>query len=229
MRCDANTFDGTPQQVARRLLGHSLVRKIHGQRLSGIIVEVEAYLSQNDPASHSAIGRKNRNASMFGPAGLLYVYTIHTRHCLNVVTEPEGTGSAVLIRAIEPIEGIQWMSEHRNRPAFDQRSSHPKSITQQSKTTSLLRELSSGPGRLCEALQVDLKQDGLDLLTSDQVWIEQPSQAVIDRQWKAVESNRIGISKGVELGLRWFIDGHQLVSGCARQHSQGRHWRFGAA
>lgn len=226
MRCDADFFAGTPQQVARRLLGHSLVRQIHGQRLSGIIVEVEAYLSQNDPASHSAIGRKNRNASMFGSAGRLYVYTIHTRHCLNVVTEPDGIGSAVLIRAIEPIEGIQSMSSHRKRPTFDQRSRPQKSMTQPSMPTNLLRELSSGPGRLCEALQVDLKQDGLDLLTSDQVWIEQPLQAVINRQWNTVESNRIGISKGVELGLRWFIDGHQLVSGCARQHTQGRHWRF---
>lgn len=220
MRCDSAIFDGATQQVAKRLLGHTLVRHIDGRRLSGIIVEVEAYLAENDPASHSAVGPKRRNASMFAQPGTLYVYTIHTRHCLNVVTLPQNVGSAVLIRAIEPVDGIQQMLKHRRRSRQDDQSALP---------TSLLRELTSGPGRLCEALQLDLRHDGLDLKASDSVWIEPPHNVVNCTTWKMVESNRIGISKGTDLGLRWFIDGHQLVSGCARQHSAGRHWRFVAS
>ncbi|MFO0943456.1 MAG: DNA-3-methyladenine glycosylase [Pirellulales bacterium] len=220
MPCDFSIFEGTTQQVAKRLLGHTLVRSHLRERLSGIIVEVEAYLAENDPASHSAVGRRNRNASMFNSAGSLYVYTIHTRHCLNIVTLPEHVGSAVLIRAIEPLEGVATMLKNRRRPDVNE-----DAII----STSQLRELTSGPGRLCEALQIDLQHDGIYLTSSEEVWIEPPVEQVANSKWKKVESNRIGISKGVDLGLRWFIDGHQLVSGCARQHSAGRYWRFGSS
>jgi DNA-3-methyladenine glycosylase len=209
-------FSGSPPSVAQRLLGCSLVRRIGNRRLSGIIVEVEAYLGCDDPASHSAKGRKNRNASMFESAGKLYVYTIHARHCLNVVTELAGVGSAVLIRAIEPVEGLQMMS-HLRGIALPENSS--QSVT-------WLRSLTSGPGRLCQALAVNLDHDGIDLRHSEEIWIEQPAEVVLTIKWKLANSVRIGISQAADLPLRWFIDGHHLVSGRANVHDQGRTWRF---
>jgi DNA-3-methyladenine glycosylase len=192
------------------------VRRIGNQRLSGIIVEVEAYLSHGDPASHSAKGLKTRNASMFDSAGKLYVYTIHSRHCLNVVTEPEGIGSAVLIRAIEPLEGWQAMSQLRGVALPEQPS----------QSVAWLRQLTSGPGRLCQALAVNLDHDGIHLSNSQEIWIEQPIDAVLAANWTLTNSTRIGISQAADLPLRWFIDGHQLVSGRASDHRRGRTWRF---
>lgn len=215
-RCNAELFTGTPESVAQSLLGQVLVRELNGCRLSGIVVEVEAYLSQQDAASHSAIGQRKRNASMFKSAGHLYVYTIHTRHCMNVVTESQGVGSAVLIRAVEPFEGIEFMSDLRNAKLGD---SQPFATTQ-------LRSLTSGPGRLCEAMNVGLELDGVDLNQSEEVWFEPPPQPVLKKKWTAARSCRIGISKSVELPLRWFIDGHQMVSGIAADHTAGRSWRF---
>ncbi len=107
-------YEGAPRQVAKRLLGKLLVRQLaDGTRLSGIVVEVEAYLSRNDPACHAHIGLRKRNASMFAAPGTLYVYSIHRRHCLNVVTEAIGCGSAILIRALEPLEGLTYMASLR--------------------------------------------------------------------------------------------------------------------
>ncbi len=215
-RCTFQLFDGSAESVAERLLASLLVRSVNGIRLSGIVVEVEAYLSQHDAASHSALGLRKRNASMFKPAGHLYVYTIHTRHCMNVVTQSQGVGSAVLIRAVEPFEGIEFMSNLRNAKLGEA----------QSFTATQLRSLTSGPGRLCQAMSVDLELDGIDLNQSEEVWFEPPPQAVLNKNWTAARSSRIGISKSVELPLRWFIDGHQMVSGTAAAHSAGRSWRF---
>ena len=125
--------------VARELLGKVLLRKLRGQWLGGRIVETEAYLAAGDPASHSAAGKKRSNAAMFGPPGTLYVYPIHARFCMNAVTEKEGTGSAILIRAIEPIWGMERMHEHRG--------------------TDDPRRLTRGPAMLCQALQVDRALD----------------------------------------------------------------------
>lgn len=215
-RCTSRLFNGSAESVAERLLGCLLVRSVDGIRLSGIVVEVEAYLSQQDAASHSAIGLRKRNASMFKSAGHLYVYTIHTRHCMNVVTRPQGVGSAVLIRAIEPVEGMELMSKLRN----------VKLDEDQSFTATQLRSLTSGPGRLCQAMNVGLELDGVDLNQSEEVWFEPPPQAVLKRKWTTARSCRIGISKSVELPLRWFVDGHQMVSGTTAAHSAGRNWRF---
>ena len=217
-RCNDCWFDGSPQDVAQRLLGCLLVRKISGRRCSGIIVEVEAYLASDDPASHSARGPTPGNRTMFLSAGYLYVYPIHTRACLNVVTQSKGIGSAVLIRAIEPFEGVSQMARFRQiREEFKGKSD----------SIGMLRKLTSGPGRLCEALKVDRRMDGVDLLSSQSVWIEQPPTIVKGIDWPVSISRRIGITQALDLPLRWFIDGHQLVSGKASEHSKGRTWRFG--
>jgi DNA-3-methyladenine glycosylase len=209
--------------LARNLLGCRLVRFLNGERLSGWIVETEAYLADGDPASHSAAGLRRKNRSMFLPAGHLYVYCIHTHHCLNVVSEPEGQGAAVLIRAVEPIEGASRMSLLRSECGP--------------------RELTRGPGRLCQALQVTRQLDGLDLTDGQQLWLEagswhasdaRPRVAHRPRQQLAVESRpaaatapwrigcsgRIGIRQAADQPWRFFIDGNRYVSGRASCHSR---------
>jgi DNA-3-methyladenine glycosylase len=154
---------------------------------------------------------------MFLAAGRLYVYCIHSRHCLNVVTEPASVGSAVLIRAIEPLEGLKQMADRRR----------PSSAAPERSPSMRLRHLGSGPGRLCEALDVDRRLDGIDLTSSSELWIESPPDLVSTRPWSVGGGARIGIRLATDLPLRWFIDGHQLVSGSATVHRSGRTWRFG--
>jgi len=194
--------------LARDLLGKLIVRQLAGQRLSGIIVEVEAYLAENDPASHSHRGLNRKNAAMFMDAGTLYVYPIHAKHCLNVVSEPAGIGAAVLIRAIQPWDGLEQMQRLRNTTDY--------------------RLVGSGPARLCQALAIDRTHDQQDLITSEEIWIEKAPIAVAAINWQVTASPRIGISQAKDLPYRWFIDGHQCVSGLARFHSQRRHWMFRA-
>src|SRR5436190_14846866 len=119
-----------PIAVARELLGKIVVRPTPEGLTSGRIVEAEAYLSSRDPACHASLGPNRKNAAMFGPAGRAYVYMIHARWCLNVVTEEVGVASAVLIRALEPLAGIPLMQERRG---LDN-----------------LRDLARGPARLCQ-------------------------------------------------------------------------------
>lgn len=193
--------------VARELLGKLLVRQsTNGVRLSGIIVEVEAYLAAGDPASHSYRGLGRKNASMFKAAGTLYTYSIHARHCANVVTEPEGVGAAVLIRAIEPLENSFVMLQ--NRETIDPRI------------------IASGPARLCEAFELDRRHDGLDLLTSSVVWLEVAPECVSKKTWTIASSPRIGISQARDLKLRFFVDGHLHVSGRSRDHAVRPRWTF---
>lgn len=134
--------------VARELLGQRLVRLLDGERLSGCIVEVEAYVGEEDQACHARSGRTERNASMYGPPGCAYVYFVYGMHyCLNVVTEREGFPAAVLVRALEPLTGVEIMRAHRGGRGDV--------------------ELTSGPARLCQALAIDRRFDGADLCAPD--------------------------------------------------------------
>ncbi|MFN5467185.1 MAG: DNA-3-methyladenine glycosylase [Pirellulaceae bacterium] len=189
-------------RAARQLLGKLLVRQTDQGRCSGWIVEVEAYLDQGDDASHSQCGPTPRNRSMFLEGGCFYVYQIHQQHCLNWVTCPAGIGSAVLIRALQPREGIDWMALRRG--------------------TSDPRRLTTGPGRLCQALAIDRTLDGLVASSGGSLWIE--SSAIQSQPgWNIRATPRIGISRSKDLQLRFFIDGNRYVSGCARDHSRPRH------
>jgi DNA-3-methyladenine glycosylase len=188
----AGFCDRDPVEVAQGLLGCFLVREIDGVRLAGRIVETEAYLAFGDPACHAARGKSNKNKSMFGPPGRAYVYAIHSRWCLNVVTQSEHTASAVLIRAIEPIEGISVMQEHRG--------------------TEVLRDLARGPGRLCEALFIDKQLDGWDLSAREELWIE-PAESGLCRRSLIACSPRIGVTSGEDLWLRFFDAPSGFVSG----------------
>src|SRR3954465_13973857 len=136
-----------PRIVARELLGKILVRTLSGRagtkRLAGRIVEVEVYLGEGDLAAHSAAGQTERNQVLFGPPGHAYVYFIYGMHyCLNFSCMPEGQAGCVLLRAIEPLEGLERMAEARG--------SDPARL----KSISGLRMLTSGPGRVCQALRI---------------------------------------------------------------------------
>ena len=180
-----------PVTVARELIGKHLVRRTSHGLWSGVIVETEAYLAADDPASHSFRGRTRKNATMFGRAGLLYVYPIHARHCLNAVTESRGIASAVLIRAVMPLHGIELMQQRRRCQSID---------------------LARGPARLCQAFDVDRRLDGWDLTRGTRIWIEQPDDAVVSDQ-QIVVSPRIGVTSGHGLELRFFLKDSPFVSG----------------
>ncbi|HYC56165.1 MAG TPA: DNA-3-methyladenine glycosylase [Candidatus Binatia bacterium] len=187
------------QKAARALLGCVLVRRLDEGVIRARIVETEAYLP-DDPASHSFAGPSTRNRSMFGRAGLAYVYRIHRSVCLNVVTGATGRGEAVLIRAAEPIGGMELA--RRLRAAASPARRPPEGVA-----------LMNGPGKLCQAMAITLELDGVDLLSRDGLWIE-PGQP---RTGIAVEiSPRIGISKAVDLPLRFFEAGNPWVSRRAR-------------
>jgi DNA-3-methyladenine glycosylase len=175
--------------AAPRLLGCRLVRTLeNGHVLSGRIVETEAY-SQDDVASHSYRGETPRTKVMFGPAGHLYVYFTYGMHyCCNVVTGADGHGSAVLIRALEPLEGQDAM--HRNRRG-------------QSGIN-----LANGPAKLCQALQIAKSFNGHDLHREPLRLIVEPPVA----QTTIVQTTRIGISSGQDVPWRFYIKGNPYVS-----------------
>lgn len=174
-------------EVAPDLLGCVLVRSVPGAVLSGRIVETEAYGGADDPGSHAFRGPTRRNGVMFGPPGYLYVYRSYGIHsCLNVVCEREGAAGAVLIRALEPISGIEIMERSRGgRPVAD---------------------LCNGPGKLCAALDITIALNGADL-EGDQVWIEEGQRP------KEVETTtRIGLTRGSDLPLRFVVAGSPFAS-----------------
>lgn len=164
--------------VARELIGKVLIRRLDGQSLRGRLVEVEAYLGQDDAASHAYRGMTLRNQVMFGRAGHIYVYFTYGMHyCMNVVTAEEGIGQAVLLRAAEPLEGLKLMQEHRGLED--------------------VHNLCSGPAKLVQAFGVTKADNGLSLTDSD-TWIEDDGASP-----QVVTSPRIGLSKAIDAPLRF--------------------------
>ena len=194
-------FDRDPREVARELLGKLLIRKEGGVLIAGRVVETEAYMGVTDAAAHSAAGLTKRNAVLFGPPGYAYVYFIYGNHyCLNVSCMPEGDAGCVLFRALEPVAGIEAMAAHRDLELAVQ----PR-VTQ-------LRMLSSGPGRMAEALGITRERDnGKDLIKSAHadLWLAddgfRPEQVSV--------TPRIGITKAADELLRFVITGNPFVSG----------------
>jgi DNA-3-methyladenine glycosylase len=179
-----------PVTVARDLLGKILVRELEGCVLAGRIVETEAYLAADDPASHAFAGKTRRNAAMFGPPGHAYVYIIYGRyHCVNVVTEEPGVASAVLLRAVEPLAGVDRMQRLR--------------------AAQRLTQLASGPGKLCQAFAIDRTWDTWDLTQGQGIWCAQPA---VCSPFDIVVTPRVGIVQAADLPLRFCMSHSAFVS-----------------
>jgi DNA-3-methyladenine glycosylase len=181
-------FSVPTEDVARQLLGKLLVHNTADGVTAGRIVETEAYLFEDDPACHAARGKTVRNAAMFGSAGTAYVYLIYGIHyCFNVVTNREGVGEAVLVRALEPVCGLELMAARRG--------------------TEKTLQLASGPGKLCCAMEIGRLQNGADLLHSPLFLADDGYQAD-----QIVSTGRIGISVAAELPLRFYLAGNPYIS-----------------
>lgn len=177
--------------VARELIGKVLVRK-NGKRIySGIIVETEAYTGSDDEASHSYRGKTNRNSYMFEEGGTAYVYFTYGNHyCVNVVVGKAGLAHAVLLRAVEPLEGTRFMKKNRE-------------------AAKNLFSLTNGPGKLTQAFEIDLKLNGADLC-GNELFIASEDTG---REFRLKRSKRIGISKNTEKLYRFYAEGNPFVTG----------------
>lgn len=177
----------TAEQAARRLLGCELVRELEGKRVRVKIVETEAY-DQRDAASHSYSGRTPRTDIMFGPAGHLYVYFTYGMHyCCNVVVGEVGYGAAVLIRAVEPLDDEEILSNRRRKSGVD---------------------ITNGPAKLCQALGIDKALNGHNLSQT-------PLQLIVKEAVDAsdiTQTTRIGISKAKDVPWRFYLTGNPYVS-----------------
>jgi len=193
-------FDADPRKVARLLLGKLLVRKTPHGILAGRVVETEAYLGKGDDAAHAVAGKTARNFVLFGPPGHAYVYFIYGNHfCLNVSCLPDGLPGCVLFRALEPVAGIEEMAKARGIAV---------------RRDSDLKKLSSGPGRMAEALGITRDRDNGKSLAS----VKSDLQLVDDgyRVRRLVVTPRVGIVKSADAPLRYFIGGNSFVSGRRR-------------
>ncbi len=183
-----NELSGPAEVVAPRLLGALFVRELDGQRVVARIVETEAY-NQTDAASHSYRGRTPRTDVMFGPSGHLYVYFTYGMHyCMNVVCGPEGYGAAVLIRALEPVEGVELMSARRGERT-------DVGVT-------------NGPAKACQALGIDRAMNGHDLT-------QLPLQLLLNPPLppdQIVQTTRIGITRAADQPWRFYITDNPYVS-----------------
>lgn len=176
-------------ELARYLIGKVVVHDVTAGRLSGRIVETEAY-PIGDPAGHAFRGKTPRNDSLFLARGYSHVYfTYGSSFMLNVISEVRGVGGGVLLRALEPLEGIGLMQCSRGTPR--------------------LIDLARGPGRLTEAMRIDLRQDGLDLCAAGPLWLAATAQDTL----AIGESARIGLTRNVDAPWRFYERGNSYVSG----------------
>ncbi|WP_400248162.1 DNA-3-methyladenine glycosylase [Niallia sp. JL1B1071] len=184
------------EEIARQLLGKILIHQTPTHSYSGYIVETEAYIGVEDMACHSYAGRRTpRLESMYKIGGTIYIYTMHTHQMLNIVTKKTGNPQAVLIRAIEPLGGIEWMERNRN-------------------TTGVT--ICNGPGKLTKAMEITKILDG-DLLNESSLFIKDGKTPT-----QIVESPRIGIPNKEEwtsMPLRYYVKGHPFVSGMKKRET----------
>jgi DNA-3-methyladenine glycosylase len=193
----AKFYNRDPRRVGKDLLGKVLARRDGDKLLTARIVEVEAYLGQEDPAAHSAAGRTLRNSVLFGPPGRAYVYFIYGNHfCLNVSCLADGIAGGILFRALEPLTGIDEMAKSRGISVTAPRG---------------LRNLTSGPGRLAEAFTITRVRDNEKDLTSPESDLYIADDGM--RKPRALATIRIGITKAADLPLRYIIPGNPFVSG----------------
>lgn len=189
-RISKQTFLKSSDILAKEMLGKTLWRKTDFGLIGGKITETEAYLSKNDFSCHASTGKSKRNESMFEEGGISYVYFIYGCYfCFNIVSGEKDSGEAVLIRALEPIAGTEIIYNFRN--------------------TKRIMDLTNGPGKLCQALNIDKSCNGINLITSDELFISEPEQK---EDFEIITTTRIGITKSIDLPLRFYIKGNEFVS-----------------
>ena len=187
---DRSFFQREPEIVAKELLGKLIVREIDGELLAGRVVETEAYLAENDGAAHASRGKTKSNASLFLDGGHAYVHKIHAYHCLDAVCQTENVGGSVLIRALEPLKGIEKMKELRGKEN--------------------LKDLTTGPGKICSSFAIDKRLDGIDLTSNIS-----PLRVSLIESGDTLEidtSTRIGIAKDDHYELRFTLSGNKFLS-----------------
>jgi len=199
-KLDREFYNRDTSIVAKELLGKVIVHEINGQRTSAKIVESEAYMGITDKASHSYGGRRtSRVEVMYGSPGFSYVFIIYGMYyCFNTVTREEGNPQAVLIRAVEPIEGFDLMAQNRFEKTYNQL------------TKTQIKNLTNRPGKLCSALLIDKNLSGEDLC-SDKLYIEEGE----NEKFNIISSKRVGIDSSEEAKdyvLRFYIEGNEYVS-----------------
>lgn len=200
MKLSRDFYNRNTLNVAKDLLGKILVHEVEGRILKGMIVETEAYLGVKDKAAHAYGGRRTKRVeTMYGPPGRAYVYLIYGMYnCLNTVTREEGIAQGVLIRGIEPIEGLEYMALNRfNKPLEEL-------------TKKQLKNLTDGPGKLSQAMEIDKSLDKEDLC-GDRLYIEKGE----DRDFNIIKAKRIGIDYAEEAKdffYRFYIEGNSNVS-----------------
>lgn len=181
--------------IAKNLLGYTFIHECEAGKTAGIIVETEAYL-QDDPACHAYRKKSVRNAPMFGKAGTIYVYQIYGMHfCINISTNQTDIGEAVLIRALEPTEGLELMEERRLK----------QSKLHQMKP----KDLCSGPGKLVQAMGIHKHMNDWHILDSD-LKIIPPKIQIAENE--IITTTRIGITQGADLPYRFYVKGNKFVS-----------------
>ena len=201
MKLPRTFYDRPTLDVARNLIGKVIVHDRRGVRTSGTIVEVEAYVGEDDPACHAAPGPTLRNEPLYGTPGHAYVYLNYGIHCLvNVVTESHGSPAAVLIRALDPLEGVDIMQRRRARPTKGRRA-------RTDRVRRAAHDLCRGPGNLTMAMGITLAENRLDL-TGNRLYIEDRGL----RMGPLASGVRIGIRVGTEHPWRFWVAGHPAVS-----------------
>ncbi|MDK0796933.1 DNA-3-methyladenine glycosylase [Clostridium perfringens] len=203
MRLGRDFYNRDTLTVAKELLGKVLVRKINGVTLKGKIVETEAYIGAIDKASHAYGGKRtNRTETLYADPGTVYVYIIYGMyHCLNLISEEKDVAGGVLIRVIEPLEGIEEMSKLRYKKSYEELSSYEK------------KNFSNGPSKLCMALGIDKGENGINTISSEEIYVEDDS--LIKKDFSIVEAKRIGIDYAEEARdflWRFYIKDNKFVS-----------------
>lgn len=190
-KLDPSFFEKDTPTIAKNILGMVLETNFTEGKTSGRIVETEAYLGFDDPASHAFNGQTLRNSAMFGPPGSFYIYfTYGMYYCMNIVTAPKGKAEAVLIRAVEPLSGIEIMKKRRGKDT--------------------LLQLTNGPAKLVQALGITKDLNGRDIKKGPVLLLADPNFKILDET--ICTSERIGISKARDLPLRFYINKNPFVS-----------------
>ncbi|MEO1635478.1 MAG: DNA-3-methyladenine glycosylase [Cyanobacteria bacterium J06631_9] len=190
----ADWFNRPATEVAVDLLGCTFCRKINDETIQGTIVETEAY-EAGDPAMYAYQRKTERNAVVFGPAGVAYVYRIYRRyHCFNIVTDKEGIASTILIRAVDLQQRPSWLVEKET-------ATKPEKLAR----------VAAGPGKLCRALQIDTSLKGLAIHPDSGLWVK-PRAAHHPTDLDITQTTRIGLSKGVDIPWRWYLTKSTAVS-----------------